>query len=134
MTVAMNCDMGESFGLYKLGDDEGMMPLISVANVACGFHGSALFGTGLTRALEGEAALWVEAFNRARGPKLAVDIPSGLHGDSGEPLGATVRADVTVTFAAAKHGLVAEAARPFVGRIIVAPLGIPIPPGWEAKG
>lgn len=40
MTVAMNCDMGESFGLYKMGDDEGMMPLISVANVACGFHGS----------------------------------------------------------------------------------------------
>jgi len=36
----MNCDMGESFGLYKMGDDEGMMPLISVANVACGFHGS----------------------------------------------------------------------------------------------
>lgn len=40
MTVAMNCDMGESFGLYKMGDDEAMMPLISVANVACGFHGS----------------------------------------------------------------------------------------------
>jgi UPF0271 protein len=36
----MNCDMGESFGLYRIGDDEGMMPLISVANVACGFHGS----------------------------------------------------------------------------------------------
>lgn len=40
MAVAMNCDMGESFGIYRLGDDEGMMPLISVANVACGFHGS----------------------------------------------------------------------------------------------
>lgn len=39
MTV-INCDMGESFGLYKMGDDEGMMPLISVANVACGFHAS----------------------------------------------------------------------------------------------
>ena len=40
MSVAINCDMGESFGLYKMGDDDGMMPLISVANVACGFHGS----------------------------------------------------------------------------------------------
>ena len=40
MATAMNCDMGESFGLYKMGDDEGMMPLISVANVACGFHAS----------------------------------------------------------------------------------------------
>jgi len=40
LTTAMNCDMGESFGLYKMGEDEKMMPLISVANVACGFHGS----------------------------------------------------------------------------------------------
>jgi len=40
MATAINCDMGESFGLYKLGDDEGIMPLISVANVACGFHAS----------------------------------------------------------------------------------------------
>ena len=40
MAVEINCDMGESFGLYKLGDDEGLMPLISVANVACGFHAS----------------------------------------------------------------------------------------------
>ncbi len=40
MPTAINCDMGESFGLYKMGEDEKMMPLISVANVACGFHGS----------------------------------------------------------------------------------------------
>lgn len=38
--VAINCDMGESFGLYSIGDDASMMPLISLANVACGFHGS----------------------------------------------------------------------------------------------
>lgn len=40
MSVEINCDMGESFGLYKMGDDEGIMPFISQANVACGFHGS----------------------------------------------------------------------------------------------
>jgi UPF0271 protein len=40
MAVAINCDMGESFGLYKMGDDEGIMPYITVANVACGFHAS----------------------------------------------------------------------------------------------
>ena len=38
--VGINCDMGESFGLYKMGDDEGLMPHITVANVACGFHAS----------------------------------------------------------------------------------------------
>jgi UPF0271 protein len=38
--AAINCDMGEAFGLYKMGDDEGLMPLIDQANVACGFHAS----------------------------------------------------------------------------------------------
>lgn len=40
MAVDINCDMGESFGLYKMGDDEGIMPYVTQANVACGFHGS----------------------------------------------------------------------------------------------
>jgi 5-oxoprolinase (ATP-hydrolysing) subunit A len=39
MTI-INCDMGEAFGLYRMGDDVNIMPLITVANVACGFHGS----------------------------------------------------------------------------------------------
>lgn len=40
MKTMINCDMGESFSLYKMGNDEGIMPFISAANVACGFHGS----------------------------------------------------------------------------------------------
>ncbi len=40
MTIEMNCDMGEGYGLYKMGDDEGLMGYITVANVACGFHAS----------------------------------------------------------------------------------------------
>jgi 5-oxoprolinase (ATP-hydrolysing) subunit A len=38
VTVTVNCDMGEAFGLWSLGDDEALMPLISMANVACGYH------------------------------------------------------------------------------------------------
>jgi UPF0271 protein len=38
--VAINCDMGEAFSIYRCGDDEGIMPYITVANVACGFHAS----------------------------------------------------------------------------------------------
>ena len=38
MAIELNCDMGEAYGLYRCGDDEGIMPLIDVANVACGFH------------------------------------------------------------------------------------------------
>ena len=40
MAFALNCDMGEGFGLYRCGDDEGIMPFIDMANVACGFHAS----------------------------------------------------------------------------------------------
>ncbi|MCP4185815.1 MAG: 5-oxoprolinase subunit PxpA [Hyphomicrobiales bacterium] len=40
MAIDINCDMGESFSLYKMGNDEGIMPYITEANVACGFHGS----------------------------------------------------------------------------------------------
>jgi 5-oxoprolinase (ATP-hydrolysing) subunit A len=38
--ATINCDMGEAFGLYRIGDDEALMPLICLANVACGFHAS----------------------------------------------------------------------------------------------
>ena len=40
MTITINCDMGEAFGLFKCGDDAGLMPFTSIANVACGFHAS----------------------------------------------------------------------------------------------
>ncbi|MBX3462343.1 MAG: NAD(P)H-hydrate epimerase [Planctomycetes bacterium] len=85
----------------------------------------ALFGTGLDRELQGAARTWVEAFDRAVGPKLAVDIPSGLHGDSGVVLGAACRADVTVTFVARKRGMVLGAGPLHCGRIEVRGLGLP---------
>jgi UPF0271 protein len=40
MQVTINCDMGEGFGLYHMGDDAALMPFIDLANVACGFHAS----------------------------------------------------------------------------------------------
>ncbi len=86
----------------------------------------ALFGTGLTRELTGSARAWVLACDRARGAKLAVDIPSGLHGDTGMVLGAAVHADVTVTFVAKKRGLVVGDGPSHAGRIVIAGLGLPV--------
>ena len=40
MRMTINCDMGEGFGLYRIGNDAALMPLIDLANVACGFHAS----------------------------------------------------------------------------------------------
>ena len=87
----------------------------------------ALFGTGLSRPLRGTARRWVEQFGAAAGPKLSVDIPSGLHGDRGEVLGAACRADVTVTFVAPKVGMTIAAGPEHVGQLVVADLGLPGP-------
>ncbi|MGH6755228.1 MAG: LamB/YcsF family protein, partial [Bradyrhizobium sp.] len=40
MTVTINCDMGEAYGIYRLGDDEACMPYVTHVNIACGFHAS----------------------------------------------------------------------------------------------
>ena len=85
----------------------------------------ALFGTGLTRPIRGDVVSWVRRFNESPGAKLCVDIPSGLHGDTGDVLGLACRGDSTVTFAAPKHGLVAERSREFVGELLIAGLGLP---------
>ncbi len=85
----------------------------------------ALFGTGLDRELTGAARAWVEAFDRAEGPKLCVDIPSGLHGDTGAVLGAACHGDVTVTFVAKKKGMVTPNGARHCGRVFVAGLGLP---------
>jgi NAD(P)H-hydrate epimerase len=62
-----------------------------------------------------------------KGPTIvAVDVPSGLDADTGQAGGIAVRADCTVTFLAAKVGLVKPSARPYVGRLIVADIGAPL--------
>ncbi|HEX5054149.1 MAG TPA: NAD(P)H-hydrate epimerase [Planctomycetota bacterium] len=85
----------------------------------------ALFGTGLDRELTGPARAWVEAFDRAEGPKLSIDIPSGLHGDTGAVLGAACHADVTVTFVGRKRGMTTPTGAAHCGRIVVVGLGLP---------
>jgi len=64
----------------------------------------ALFGTGLSRALEGPIAALVEGINASDAPILSLDIPSGVNSDTGEALGAAVRAEATVAFGILKRG------------------------------
>jgi NAD(P)H-hydrate epimerase len=65
----------------------------------------ALLGTGLERPVKDRWAAAIEAVNAARVPVLAVDIPSGLHADTGRILGTAVRADATISFIGLKQGL-----------------------------
>ena len=84
-----------------------------------------LFGAGLTRPLEGLARDAIEAVARANIPVVAIDIPSGVHGDSGAVLGAAARATLTVTFHRAKPGHFLLPGRDYVGELVVADIGIP---------
>lgn len=89
----------------------------------------ALYGTGLSRALEGVPLSAVQRINESGLPVIAVDMPSGVDGASGQVLGAAVRADVTVTFHRAKHGHMLFPGRALTGRLIVADIGIL--PEWD---
>jgi len=89
----------------------------------------ALFGAGLTRPLDGIARAMVEAI-AARGLSMvAVDLPSGVNGDSGTVLGAAARAELTVTFAAAKPGHLLLPGRDLCGRLEVCEIGVALPAG-----
>lgn len=84
----------------------------------------AIFGTGLRSAITGLAAEVIEAMNESGRPIVAVDLPSGLDGDSGRPLGPTIRATTTVSLGFAKRGQVLPSATPWLGRLTVADIGL----------
>jgi hydroxyethylthiazole kinase-like uncharacterized protein yjeF len=84
----------------------------------------ALFGSGLSRPLDGEAARTLIAVTQRGLPLVAIDIPSGVMGDTGENTGAAPAA-CTVTFARKKPGHVLLPGRELCGDIVVADIGIP---------
>jgi len=113
--------------LVELGDAG---PLLDPATpwASRGLIVDALFGTGLSREVDGIAAQLVAAMAQARSagvPVVAVDIPSGVHGGNGQALGAAVCADLCVSFAAAKTGHFQEPGRSLRGELVVADIGIP---------
>ena len=85
----------------------------------------AIFGTGLARELNADAAAIVRAANACGRPIVAVDIPSGLHADTGAVLGAAARADLTVTFIGRKLGFYLGAGPAHVGPLVFDDLDVP---------
>lgn len=86
----------------------------------------AIFGIGLSRPIEGEYRQAME-FLKSLAPKkvIAVDIPSGVHADTGAWMGPVIPADVTVTFGCRKRGMVVYPGRSACGRAVVADIGFP---------
>lgn len=85
----------------------------------------ALFGAGLTRPLDGIVRETVDRVNVRAVSCLAVDVPSGVHGNSGAALGAAPASDLTVTFFRRKPGHLLFPARALCGDVRIADIGIP---------
>lgn len=96
-------------------------PLFAGASVII----DALLGTGLERPVEGPLAQLIDYLNILKRPIIAVDLPSGLSADTGEPLGTAVRASKTITLGLPKVGLYAGMSADYTGEIVVADIGIP---------
>ena len=84
-----------------------------------------LLGMGLHEDVREPYASTIRAMNVSGRPIIAVDVPSGVDADTGRPCGVAVRARCTITFGLAKRGLLTRHAKPFVGRLIVDPIGFP---------
>ncbi|SOY45505.1 NAD(P)H-hydrate dehydratase [Cupriavidus taiwanensis] len=92
-----------------------------------------LLGIGLNRAADGAMAWWIAQLNRAGLPVFALDIPSGLHADTGAGTPA-VRAHRTLSFIAAKPGLLTLDGRDCAGAVDIAPIGLDYPPHEIPQG
>ena len=97
---------------------EGELPPVDVVV-------DAVFGTGLEREVEGSFARALAAVNGSEAGVMAVDIPSGLHSDTGCALGLAVKADLTVTFIGLKQGLLTGEAPDYCGKLVFEDLGVP---------
>jgi hydroxyethylthiazole kinase-like uncharacterized protein yjeF len=84
-----------------------------------------LFGTGLSRPLEGEVASLIEKLERLSRPTVALDIPSGIDGETGRILGSALTASLTVTFCRKKPAHLLFPGKLHCGETVVADIGIP---------
>ncbi len=85
----------------------------------------ALFGTGLSKEIKGDAKTLISYINEKKGIKIACDIPSGIDADTGNVMGAAVKADKTVTFAFPKKGLFQYPGASFAGEVVIKAISIP---------
>ncbi len=125
--AAANCERARRVGV-RLGDASAGGEDLDLPTR--GVIVDALFGTGLSRDVEGPLGTLIDRINSARDASggalrvLAIDLPSGLDADTGQVLGRAIRADATVTVALPKLGLVLEPGRSHAGHVTVARIGI----------
>jgi ADP-dependent NAD(P)H-hydrate dehydratase / NAD(P)H-hydrate epimerase len=145
----VNFDIAQHLAAFDAGSSRQPPPLSFVEcrdiaaweSLASASHGydvivDALFGTGLTRPLEGVFPKTIAHLELLRASReharhalplfVSLDLPSGLNADSHTPIGPTVRADLTVTFTAPKPANVLPPASHYGGQLVVANIGSPL--------
>lgn len=115
-------DLGGQF--TELPEGTPLDPLVKALSTA-EFLVDALFGTGLDRPVSGHLAEVIRVMNASPCRCVALDIPSGLHANSGSALGTAVQADETVTFGHLKIGLLTPEGARLAGNVHVVDLGVP---------
>ena len=106
--------------------DDDALPTLDALLAEADLVIDAVFGTGLDRPVTGFLAAALEHVGRRARRVLAVDMPSGVDGDSGRIHGVALRADATVTFALPKRGHLLYPGRSLVGTLYVEPMGMPV--------
>jgi len=122
--VTLSGDAATAYGDFA-ADGGVVMPWTGEVDAEADLLVDGLLGSGLMRDVEGEFAAGVLAINEHPAPVLALDIPTGLHGDTGEVLGCAVLADMTVTFVGLKTGLFLGQGPNCSGQLVFAGLDIP---------
>ena len=124
--TAVNLQAAESLGLsiIEIPDCERWRGTRSALD-DCDVLVDAIFGTGLNRPIEGLSSLVIEDLNAQDVPVIAIDLPSGLSADLGNPIGEAIKADVTVGLAAPKLALLLAPSESWAGNVVIADIGIP---------
>ncbi len=127
VSVILLCDRATLKGDAALASAEWTGPVLPCDPAAIGTPNliiDALFGAGLDRPLKGDPHAIVEAMNASGVPILAVDLPSGISGDTGAVMGVAVHASATITFFRRKPGHLLLPGRVHCGEVEVADIGI----------
>lgn len=122
--AAANLTIAQKMNLTMIdGSDDPVAALKQHADADLFLDG--LLGTGLSKDVRSPLLETIQWMNEVDVPILAIDIPSGLDCDKGEPLGEAVRATQTVTFVGWKEGFLLPASRNYTGEIHVVDIGVP---------